>query len=198
MVPTQDIEGVRASHRTLVDEIARLTEDDIRKPSLLPDWTVAHVLAHIARNADSVVRRLQGAIDDVVVDQYAGGSQGRAREIEQSASLSVSELVEHVRSSADAVDAIAPTVPDEAWDRPFRDSDGHERPARYAIYSRWREAEIHLVDLGLGYTPKRWPEAFVARCLPDIVRDLPKRTDPSALMAWAIGRGPAPDVGDWI
>ncbi len=39
----------------LLATAARLTDEDLRAPSLLPGWTRGHVLAHVARNADSYV-----------------------------------------------------------------------------------------------------------------------------------------------
>ncbi len=197
MRPTLEIDGVRAAHRTLARSLEGLTDDVIRQPSKLPGWSVAHVLAHLARNADSVVRRLQGAIDDVVVDQYAGGKAGRAAEIEESATLPLDELVAYVRRSADEVDRIAAVVPDDAWDRLSRSVSGSELPAYDVVVSRWREVEIHLVDLGLGYPPGQWPDEFVARTLPDVLSALPGRTDGRHLLAWITGRGSPPELGNW-
>ena len=59
--PTDLIDGCLAAQATLLDALAGLADDAARRPSLLPDWTVGHVLTHIARNADSVVWRLEGA-----------------------------------------------------------------------------------------------------------------------------------------
>jgi len=195
--PMVEIEGCRVAHRVLSDRLEELTERAVRQPSRLPGWDVAHVLAHIARNADSVVRRLQGAIDDQVMEQYVGGPAGRVAEIEQSAGLPVGELVAYVRASADEVDRIVERVPDSGWDRRSRSVGGEERPARFVVFSRWREVEVHHVDLGLGYQPADWPEALVASWLPDVVAALPGRTDPRELLAWALGRAAAPPLGPW-
>ena len=40
---------------------------------------------------------------------------------------------------------------------------------------RWREVELHHVDLGLGYEPADWPPAFVERVLPDALADVGRR-----------------------
>jgi len=195
--PTMEIDGCRVAHRILNARLAGLTERTIRQPSRLPDWSVAHVLAHLGGNADSVVRRLQGAIDDQLVDQYAGGWEGRAAEIEESAALPVDELLAYVSASAAEVDHILDRVPLPAWDRPSRGVGGEERPARFVVFSRWREVEVHHVDLGLGYRPADWPEALVARWLPEVLAELPRRTDAGELLAWTIGRGAAPPLRPW-
>ena len=197
MRPTVEIEGCRRSHRVLLDRLAGLTEDAVRQPSLLPGWSVAHVLAHIARNADSVVRRLQGAIDDRMVDQYAGGKHGRAAEIDESAARPADDLLDDVRSTAAAVDGIIERVPDDAWGRLSRTVGGDERPADYVVWTRWREVETHHVDLGLGYRPAQWPDPLVTRWLAEVLPALPDRADPRELLAWALGRGAPPELGPW-
>ena len=62
--------------------IERLSDDDVRSPSLLPEWTVGHVLSHVARNADSHRERAEAAAAGEVVEQYVGGYAGRAAAIE--------------------------------------------------------------------------------------------------------------------
>ncbi|HEX4081367.1 MAG TPA: maleylpyruvate isomerase N-terminal domain-containing protein, partial [Acidimicrobiales bacterium] len=92
-VPTKDIDGCRRSHLALLDRIAGLTDEQARSASQLPDWTVGHVLTHLARNGDSVVRRLEGAARGETVDQYPGGYAGRASEIAVGAGRPATELV---------------------------------------------------------------------------------------------------------
>ena len=61
---------------------------------------------------------------------------------------------------------------------------------------RLREVEIHHVDLGLGYEPSDWPEAYVTSDLPLVLATVPRRArrpeDARDLLAWATGRGPVP------
>lgn len=197
MRPDLEIAGIAAAQATLDRALDGLTEDDLARPSLLPEWSVAHVLAHLTRNADSVVRQLQGAIDGEVVDQYVGGASGRAAEIEQSAHLPLDELRSHIRSSSAEVERLCAAMPDDAWDRRSRSHGGSETPATYVVYSRWREVEIHHVDMGLGYTPADWPEALVSTMLPEILADLPRRTDAAQLLAWLLGRAVAPTLQSW-
>ena len=45
----------------LLDEARTLTDDDLRVPSLLPGWSRAYVLAHVARGADITRNLLAGA-----------------------------------------------------------------------------------------------------------------------------------------
>jgi maleylpyruvate isomerase len=192
-----DIDGCRYAHRALLDDIAGLTDEQAWSASLLPDWTIGHVLTHLARNADSVTRRLESALQGETVDQYLGGYAGRASDIAGGAGRQASELVADVRESAARLESLVADLPDQVWDRPTRDVSGAERPAHTLMLSRWREVEVHHTDLGLGYSPADWPEGLVSAWLPRELERLPKRTDQRALLAWAIGRSPPPVLGKW-
>lgn len=196
-VPTTYIDGCRATHATLEREIAGLTDEQARQTSRLPDWTVGHVLSHLARNADSVVRRLEGAIRGEIVDQYVGGVDGRVAEIESGAGQSAAELIADIHATNAAVDELLVSAPEDLWDRPTRPVGGGEQPARAVVFSRWREVEVHLVDLGLGYSPARWPAGLVEVWLPRMLGGLPDRADANLLLAWTLGRAPAPDLVPW-
>ena len=191
------VQGCRAAQATLLAALSDLTDEQARQPSLLPGWSIGHLLTHIARNADSLVRRFEGAIRGQVVDQYEGGPAGREAEIEAGAHRPAADLVDDVRRSSAAVDDINARMPAEAWRRMTRSVTGSESPASHVLLSRWREVEIHHVDLGLGYTPADWPTELMEACLPGVLATLSRRSDPAALMAWAMNRGPAPQVGSW-
>ena len=193
----RDIDGCRESQRRLLEAIDGLTDEQARASSLLPGWTVGHVLTHLARNADSVVRRLDGAARGVIVDQYPGGADGRAADIESGARRPAADLVADVAASCAAVESACDSVPTDAWANLTRGVGGDEVPAHAVVFSRWREVEIHHADLGLGHSPADWPADLVDTCLPRVVRSLPARTDPNALLAWSLGRGPAPELTPW-
>jgi uncharacterized protein (TIGR03083 family) len=76
------VTGCAGAHQRLLAGLAELTDDDARRPSLLPGWTVGHVLTHLARNADGNVRMLDAANRGEVVAMYEGGMDGRAADIE--------------------------------------------------------------------------------------------------------------------
>ncbi|MTA15332.1 MAG: maleylpyruvate isomerase, partial [Actinobacteria bacterium] len=76
----RDLDGAVDAHRRLLQRVASIDDETVRRPSLLPGWTVGHVLAHLARNADSHVRMLVAGERGEVADQYAGGAAGREAE----------------------------------------------------------------------------------------------------------------------
>jgi maleylpyruvate isomerase len=70
----RDVAGAAASHQGLLamlDECVSAGALNGSEPSRLPDWTVGHVLTHLARNADSMVRVLAAA--------ERGAARGRPR-----------------------------------------------------------------------------------------------------------------------
>jgi maleylpyruvate isomerase len=193
--PTAWIDGCVEAHAALLATIKGLTDAQASAPSALPDWTIGHVLTHLARNADSVVRRLDGAARGELLDQYAGGIEGRAADIATGAGRSAAELVADVRQSNAAVERAMRQLPDAAWDAPSRTSRGMVEPSTEVVFSRWREVVVHHGDLGLGPVPI--PEGIVEVWLPRELPLLAARADGPVLMAWVLGRGPAPDLRAW-
>ncbi|MDD0857318.1 maleylpyruvate isomerase N-terminal domain-containing protein [Arthrobacter alpinus] len=53
----------REAKLRLAGRVAQLSDEDIASPSLLPGWSVGHILTHLARNADGHARRLSGALE---------------------------------------------------------------------------------------------------------------------------------------
>src|SRR5437870_836296 len=98
--PNDDIARVVIAQERFDTAIAGLNDADVRRASPLPGWSVGHVLSHVARNADSHTRRAQAASRNEVVDQYAGGWEGREAEIAAGADRTARELIDDVRDSA--------------------------------------------------------------------------------------------------
>jgi maleylpyruvate isomerase len=173
--PTADIEGCAAAHARLADTLAALTDADARRPSLLPGWTVGHVLTHLARNADSHVRMLDAAARGNVADQYAGGNVQRDGDIEAGSGRSAVELVGDVLEASARLEGAWAATTDDTWDR------GHGRaraglwPVADMPFRRWREVEIHHADLGLAYRFGDWPDGYVDREFAQTLSDLPAR-----------------------
>jgi maleylpyruvate isomerase len=73
--------------------------------------------------------------------------------------------------------------------------NGELCPCAEMPFRRWREVEIHRVDLGLGAEPVDWPEAYVELELPRALAQVPGRlssADRATLLAWLVGRTHVP------
>jgi maleylpyruvate isomerase len=172
--PLSDIEAVRLGTRRVLRAVGDLTDDQAAAPSQLPGWTRAEVLTHLARNADGVRGIARAAASGEVGSQYPGGTEQRAAAIAAGRGVNAAALLADLRKSCDALMEAWTQLPDDAWARPGRSLSG-SRTQREWVWSRWREIEVHHVDLGLGYTSAEWPVAFVNRGLDDAFADLPAR-----------------------
>ncbi len=193
--PTEWVRGCAAAQQELAADLAGLTDELARRPSLLPGWSVGHVLTHIARNGDSVVWRLDGAALGELRDQYPGGLEQRRDDIEAGAARPASELVADVARSSAEVDRVVNELSDAAWDAPSRTSRGVVEDSRACVFSRWREVAVHHGDLGLRAVSL--PPALVATWLEQELPRLAQRTDPAQLLAWVIGRSDPPVLAPW-
>ena len=82
-------------------------------PSLLPGWSVGHVVTHLARNADGLRRVLVGAKVGQLLQPY-DSPQARSADIEQGATRSTdsiaADLVSANRNLAELIDSLPQTV----------------------------------------------------------------------------------------
>jgi maleylpyruvate isomerase len=193
--PADWVAGCMAAQAALDTALADLDDAAARRPSLLPGWSVGHVLTHIARNADSVVWRLEGAALGELRDQYPGGLEQRKADIQAGADRSAAELTVDVRRTSADVAAVVAELPAGAWDAPSHTSRGVVESSRDAILSRWREVVVHHGDLGLAPVPL--PAGLVDAWLPRELALLAERTDPARLLSWIIGRGDPPVLAAW-
>lgn len=174
--PVGDIEAVRHGTRRVLRAIADLTDEQVATQSRLPGWTRAEVLTHLARNADGGRGLAEAAARGEVGTQYPGGAEQRAAEIAAGRGARAAALLSDLRRSCDALMESWHHLPDNSWDRPGRSLTG-ERTQRGWVWSRWKEVEVHHVDLGLGYSASEWPVTFVTRGLDEVFSDLPGRAD---------------------
>jgi maleylpyruvate isomerase len=186
---------VRAAHQSLLADLA--VETDPTAPSLLEGWSVGHVLSHLARNADSVTRRLEAAGRGEHTLQYAGGPEGRAEEIEAGARRPYDLLVADVASSAAQLESVAAGLEPWCWSVESSSVSGLLQDAATVLARREREVVIHHSDLGRGFGVERWPAELVAELEVELLRGLPDRSTPRGIVAWLTGRGPAPELAPW-
>ena len=204
----RDIAGAAAAHRRLEAGLAGLTDAGARQASLLPGWSVGHVLTHLARNADSHVRMIGGAEAGEALEQYVGGVAGRAAEIDEGAGRSADQLVDDVGRSNAALEAAWSAASDRAWAGEGIGTIAGPVPIADLPFRRWREVEVHHVDLGLAATPAGWPADYVrletvrqtmtwTSRRPMGLTDLPAEAlalSPNDRLAWLLGRLEVPGL----
>lgn len=198
-----------ANHR-LVRTVDGFADDDWSRPTGLPGWTRAHVVAHLALNSEG----LGGALGDVVAGSPASmyaSQEGRDGDIAKLAEAEPEELrARFLAGVTDFDDAVA-GVPEDRWGTVIERTPGSERTfvAAAAPGMRLREVEIHHADLQAGYSHHAWPTAFSALVLDAMgkrgaARE-PFTADPSDLDGtWEFGQGgptvsgTAADLAWWL
>ena len=158
-----DVQRIVDAHAALVahlEAMAGRPGAEAGAPSELPGWTRGHLLTHIARNAESLQRLLEGAELGLSVYQYPGGLQQRDGDIAAGAGRPWGELVDDIRLTAAMFEAAC--VRHTRWDGAGVSGRGQPAPAAEVPFRRWREVLVHHTDLGDdGYTPEQWPAEYV-------------------------------------
>ncbi|SEP53219.1 maleylpyruvate isomerase family mycothiol-dependent enzyme [Amycolatopsis saalfeldensis] len=193
---TPPLTAVAEAHRRLGAALAGLTDDAVREPSLLPGWTRGHVLAHLADAARARTRVVEHALRGETVAMWAPGERDSI--IDATSGRTADEHRVAVATQAGALERVWSRVEDWPACEP-------------AVYTRWREVWIHLVDLDAGIGPADWPEDFAAHAVGFLRERIPAGTSLTAtagpvrdLAAWLAGRGdgasltgPLPPLGPW-
>ncbi|HET9170577.1 MAG TPA: maleylpyruvate isomerase family mycothiol-dependent enzyme [Actinospica sp.] len=157
--PTETLARVVESTAQLIATAEQFDDAAVREPSLLPGWTRGHVLTHVARNADAVVRLLTWAATGVESPMYAT-EDARETEIEAGANRTAAELLADVRETAERFAVQAARLSPEQWHNEIEGRRGGKQKAVWLPWWRLEEILIHHVDLRVAYSPAHWPEYF--------------------------------------
>jgi maleylpyruvate isomerase len=201
--------------------VDRLTDGEWSAPSLLPGWSRAHVVAHLALNAEGLARCLRGLVADEAGDQ-GGDEQRTMYESDEQRDVDIADLAasgpsrirDRLLAATTTFDHAVGAVPDDQWDaRVERTPGGRTMRAGSLPGMRIRELEIHRVDLAAGYTTADWSPTFSTLLLDAMARRLRPETRLTIRpldvdRTWAVGpdtgdsgpivTGPAADIGWWL
>jgi maleylpyruvate isomerase len=158
-----------AAMQRLIDEARIMTSSDLQAPSLLPGWSRAHVLSHLARGADAMRKLLTGARAGQDRPAYTS-PQARDADIDRSAAAEAEDLVDDLVASAMALRTVARQLPDTAWRYQVQMLDSGHFPASRLLAWRLAEVELHHCDLGIGYGHDQWSAVFAAMELDEPMR----------------------------
>jgi maleylpyruvate isomerase len=190
--------------------MGRLGDDAFRAPSLLPGWSRAHVLTHLARNADGMVNLLLWARTGIVTPAYAS-AEARNADIEKGAVRAPNEIRDDVIASSDRLATVVRDLPEAAWAALVTNVQGRVIRASSVPWIRAREMWIHAVDLDAGAEFADMPGPMVNALLVDGCEAMSRKPDCPVLRlvdgdrAWEIGEGtavvvtgPAPELAAWL
>jgi len=182
--------------------VGELTDDDFKAPSKLPQWSRAHVVGHLAHNAEALGRLAAWARTGVENPMYASRDQ-RAAEIAESATLPASELRSRVAATAGDLDDALLRLGTGQWNAQVRSALGRAIPAAEIPWLRVREVWLHAIDLDNGVSVVDLPSGVVDALLDDVTAALSRKDTCPALVlsptdrrgTWRIGAAQADDSG---
>jgi len=221
MVETQvPVQDVRTAHRRFVAAVSGLSPDELATATVLPGWTRAHVIAHVADAGRAFATLTEAALRGETVALFPGGVAERDEIIEK---LALSpDLMTHLSDGIARLEAAWELCGPADWARPVRFRNGD---LAGTVYARWREVWIHLVDCAVSVTPADWPVELATHAIDFLLSRVPAgvalvatdvdhRWGPLSgerlsgtvrdLAAWAAGRepvgtldGPSVELGEW-
>ncbi|SHK44689.1 maleylpyruvate isomerase [Pseudonocardia thermophila] len=173
-----------------------LPDDVLRGPSGLPGWSRAHVVAHLARNAEGLCRLARWARTGEETPMYSS-PEARNADIERSATYPIAQLRSDLIRTADELDATFAALDLIAWRATVRNAQGLDISASELPWLRVREVWLHAVDLDAGARMEDIPDAVVDALLDDVTRTLSAKDDcPAAELiptdrdrTWPLGLG---------
>jgi maleylpyruvate isomerase len=160
-----------AAHSRLRATAARMTEQDARAASLLPGWTRGHLLTHLADVSTAFARQADNARRGEVRAVYAGGREGRNNSIEAGSGLPIEELRARLDQGLSTLETAWAQLTPADWQQPC----GHrDQPLTGTAAAWWRESELHLVDLDVGYQAQDWSPQLCAHVIDFLLPRLPE------------------------
>ncbi|MFD8719787.1 maleylpyruvate isomerase family mycothiol-dependent enzyme [Streptomyces sp. NPDC059629] len=180
-----DLASVQEATERLLTAVAELDNASVARPSRLPGWTVGHVLAHLARNADALTNVLDGR------PMYVS-AEARDADIERDAPRPLDVQTADLRACDARFRALGAEPAD--WTRTVELRNGVTDSASQVPFRRWAEVELHHVDLGIGYELEDLPQEFTEREIDFLADrflahpDVPATRITDGTRAWHTGR----------
>ena len=197
-----DITAVDAATTRCWPRSAAWTDADLDHPSLCEGWTRAHVVAHLARNAEAIARLVDWAVTGEPREMYPGGQDARDAEIEAGAHRGAEEQVADLSSTAAALAQRLPLLARGTATAEVEGRGGFVIASADLPFMRLREVVYHHADLAAGYSFSDVDGDLLARFIEDAVRrlSLSRRAPGLTLRAdegdsWVVGDGAAVVTG---
>lgn len=175
----------------LLRTVDALSPEELAKPTDLPGWSRAHVVAHVALNGEALERVLTGRRQGRPTTMY-DSQQARDADIETLAGGDARELRDRLFAATHRFsEAVRATT---AWEGTFERTPGGQLVPVVAVpVMRLREVEIHHADLGSGYSHADWSPEFAVQLLDSVAgRSTPEpfvARAPDLDLEWGFGEG---------
>lgn len=190
--PDVTLPWMRDGTRRFLAAVESLEDHEFAHPSGLPGWSRAHVIGHVAGNADALIRLTSWADTGVECPMYESREQ-RNSEIESTAAMTPDELRRLSVDTAAALDRALAGLDERGWTATVRSALGRVIPAAEIPWMRIREVWLHAIDIGGAVELGSFPPGIVDLLLDDTVAALSARDGcPSLILA------PADRARTWV
>lgn len=185
------------AHETalLVGTASGLDDQSIRAPSLCEGWTRAHVLSHLARNADGLGNLVSWAITGTPVAMYES-PEARDTDITAGSTRGAQEILTDLTESAERFASAAPGLAGPPEHAEVEMRTGRRVLGEQLPTLRLLEVVFHHVDLNAGYTFADADPGFVRRAIGNAVGRMKiSSQQPNVLLrsaggdTWSLGEG---------
>ncbi len=149
--------------------LQRATNSAFSVPSLLPGWTVGHVVTHLARNADGLRRVLAGARVGEQLPIY-DSPQAREDGIQKGAQRGTQAIAVDYRDSSARLQQTIESLPPHLWSFTVDLGRGGPATADVVLAARLGEVELHHHDLGVDNGLALLDDTAAHRLLQGMVR----------------------------
>lgn len=191
--------------------MARMGDDAFAAPSTLPGWSRAHVLSHVALQAEGMINLLTWARTGVRTPAYASLEQRNA-DIGAGAERAPATIRADVISSSDRLAEVVRQMPPQAWATKVTNPQGVSFPAIDIPWVRAREMWIHAIDLDVGASFADLPAPMLTELLEEVAAAVGAKPGCPALRlesdggTWTVGgpdpeatvTGSAPEIAAWL
>lgn len=209
---TSPAAALHESEQRLVRTVDSLADDQWSLPSVLPGWTRAHVIAHLALNAEGLASALDDLRHGRPAAMYAS-NESRDGDIDELAAATPAEIRARLFAAGEQLREMLAALSDDDWTGSIdRVPGGPSFPVMALPATRRREVEIHHADIGCDYRHTDWPRDFCVALLDVVTVDHAANPDTDDFkvsatdlgMTWRVGAdepvvaGPAVDLGWWL
>ncbi|MFI9814446.1 maleylpyruvate isomerase family mycothiol-dependent enzyme [Saccharothrix variisporea] len=167
---------VERATQALYEVVDGLDHAFLRGPSRLPGWSRAHVVTHLARNADALVNLLTWAKTGVEHPMYPSAAD-RDADIEEGAGRPPQLLRADLDAACQRFAAAAHALPATAWEAEVVHPRTGVFLAHRVPWLRLRELWFHLVDLDAGVDFGDLPDHLLEAFVDDAVGQYADRAD---------------------
>jgi maleylpyruvate isomerase len=165
--PTITVPWMRAGTELVTGVLTGMSDADLAAPSALPDWSRAHVIAHLARNAEALIRLVHWADTGEVTPMYPDPGS-RAADIEATAKQPPAVLRAELTATAALLDDRIAALDARGLAATVRSALGRAMPAAEIPWMRIREVWLHAVDLDAGISTRVFPARLLRELLDDV------------------------------